>query len=160
MVALEAAVFVVLMTTAVVVGRGGSVARLLTGHVREALNLPQLVVTAALSAQNVRVFQRSTQAGQPFAVVTGEVMHRGPTPVTSVRVDVTFDGQPQRSSGWGWSDVSAIDVADVADTSALTALSMRAPKSTTVAPGDSAPFVVLAPLPPNAARVHIDLVTP
>lgn len=154
--AAQAVLFAAFLVVAVILGRGGDVEALLTGDIAAAFGGRPDGVTFALD--EVRVARRTQTNGVAFAVVTGFVTNRGMDSVPGARVDVRFGDDARVASGWAWSDVDGLDFRGLADAPEALALSARPPKSSPLAPGERAPFVVIAPAPPEDARARIDVV--
>jgi hypothetical protein len=154
--AAQVVILFVLVAVAVVVGRGGSFSALLSGDFAAALggasSAGDLVVT------DVRVARRAHKGGGGLVIVTGTVWNKGLDSVPGARVDLRFDSDARPASGWAWSDIDGLEIDDVAEAPDALALSVRAPKSSALAPGERAPFVVVGPAPGDGARAIIDVV--
>lgn len=159
--AAQGLLFFAFLVVAVVLGRGGSLERLVQGDVSGAF--AGAAPASGLGIEDTRVSRRLLASGTAIVVVTGIVQNKTGQNVQAARVDVRFgEGDaledatvPIAASGWAWSSVDGVDVDALADASSAPALSLRPPKSSSLAPGDRAPFVVLAPAPPEGTRVRI-----
>jgi hypothetical protein len=158
----QGVLFLAFLVVAVVLGRGGNLARLAQGDVEGAFAGES--AASPLGIEDTRVSRRVLASGTAIVVVTGVVHNKTDQGVPGARVDVRFGDVDENApagptapaaSGWAWSTVDGVDVDALPDASSAPALSLRPPKSASLAPGDRAPFVVLAPAPPDGARVRI-----
>ena len=149
--ALQSLLFVAFVVVAVVLARGGRVDDLLRGDVRAAFSGER--VKDGLSVEGVHVARRTLPSGIDVVVVTGVVVNTG-AQVPAARVDVRFGDGPW-NSGWAWSGIDGVDVDALKDAPDAAPLSMRPPKSAVVAPGDRAPFVVVAPAPAEGLKAYV-----
>lgn len=153
----QGVLFLAFLVVAIVLGRGGSLERLVQGDVAAAFAGDN--AAGALGIEDTRVSRRVLASGTAIVVVTGFVHNQTDQGVPAARVDVRFGdvdaSAPPAASGWAWSAVDGVDVAALPDAPSAPALSLRLPPSSSLAPGDRAPFVVLAPAPPDGARVRL-----
>jgi hypothetical protein len=152
----QVAIAAAFLVVAVVLARGGDLQALTRGDWRAALGSAKS--SGSLVAQDVRVARRVQKNGIAIAVVTGVIVNRGGESVPGARVDVRFDGGAVAGSGWAWSKVDGVELDRLKDAPEAQPLSLRAPASASLAPGDNAPFVVLAPAPNDGARASLEIV--
>jgi hypothetical protein len=151
----QVVLFVLFIVVAVVLGRGGSPDALLRGDWRAALGgAPE---AGALVAEDVRVARRTLANGMDVVLVTGVVRNAGTDTAPGARVDVKLGDGPV-ASGWAWSNVDGVDVDGIVDAPQTAAVSLRPPPSASLAPGDRAPFVVVAPVAAEGAQADITVV--
>jgi hypothetical protein len=157
----QGVLFLSFLVVAVVLGRGGTAADLI--HELRDVLAPTDASTGALAVEEVRVTRRalaSTGAGA-VVIVTGTVRNGSATPVPGARVEVHFvdaggdDPRAPPAFGWAWSDIDGVDIDALVDAPAAQALSQRSPRSASLAPGDRASFVVVAPAPAEGARATV-----
>jgi hypothetical protein len=141
-------VFLVSLLVAVVLGRGGDVARLGSFDVRGAL----LLSPPPIAVDDVRITRRTTRAGD-IVVVAGTVLNQTGRPLAGVRVDVKIGAQVFAASGWSAPDPLA--VADVVTLDDVARLQRSRPKDASIAAGARAPFVVVAPAPVDGTPVSV-----
>ena len=147
---LQVLLFVVFVIVAVVLARGGSPLALLSGDLGGAFESTNDVT---LRVDHLDIAWR-TGGGGGLLVVTGTIHHGGDAPLPSIVVEVSADGTVI-GNGFAWSDIDAFAVASVASAQDVAALQARRPKSPRVAPGDDAPFVIVAPAPDISADVVV-----
>ncbi len=147
--AAQGLLLLVFLVVAVVVGRGGSLEDLARGDLRAALGGPR--VGGALGVEDAHVSRRKLPSGVDVVVVTGVVANTTDQKIPAALVNVRFGRGPWRS-GWAWSSIDGIDVDGLKDMPDAVALSLRGPRSPSLAPGDRAPFVIVAPAPPEGTK--------
>ncbi|MDP2344573.1 MAG: zinc-ribbon domain-containing protein [Deltaproteobacteria bacterium] len=158
----QVVLFVAFLVVAVVLGRGGSIDRLLALDLLGALAGDD--VARPLPVEELRVTQRRYPSerggGVDVVVVAGVVVHNGDAQHTGLRVEATFE-DGTKGTGWVNSELTALAVADafaagVKPEDALAALAARKPtKSTPLSPGDRAPFVIVARAPAEGSHVVV-----
>ena len=150
---LQVLLFVVFVVVAVVLGRGGSPLALLSGDLGGAFD-PMPTETGTVRVDHVDVAWRTGNDGFAMVVVTGIVHHGGDSALPAVVVEVSADGTVI-GRGYAWSDIDAFATAAVASADDVAALQARRPASPRVAPGDDAPFVVVAAAPGASAAIAV-----
>lgn len=157
--AVQLLIFVAFLVVAVVLGRGGTLDDLLRGDLNAALGGPR--VEGNLAIEHPRVKKRTLPSGIDVVIVSGEVRNTTQSPVPGARVEVRLGTQPPTAS-WAWTTLDGVDLATVPDAAALAALATRLPASASLAPGERAPFVVVAPAAEDglAASFSVQAVAP
>lgn len=143
---LQIAFFLVAVVAAVVVGRGGRLDDLFVGDWRAALQLTDDADGAPLILRDVQRHRRRTASGLDVVVISGVVHNRGSAPVSLATVTATTAGGAT-GLGYAWTPVTALGIDGLESPEDLKALGALKPPATssTVAPGDRAPFVVVLP---------------
>ncbi len=154
----QGVLFLSFLLVAIVVGRDGDLEELARGDLRAAVGASS--AAGGLAVEDVRARRRTLRAGGAVVIVTGAVRNRSNKGVPGARVIVRFgdDEHAPPALGWAWSSVDGIDVDALASVAASQTLSQREPPSASLAPGDRAPFVVIAPAPPEGTQVRVSAV--
>jgi hypothetical protein len=146
----------VALLVAVVVGRGGDLARLAALDLAGALGADDASADPTLAVKDVRVSVRTTAGGARVVVVTGVVHNTGPTDRRGVDVEVVVGAQRARARAGSALDALAVGAA--ANIDALGALP-RSPGVDPLVAGARAPFAVVLPASTDDDAVEVRATT-